>query len=215
MAGVLPSADHERTGASVGTLVVVRAPTARPSALSRNDAERGAEHELRELRRLLPLRGFAPGRGDGGTGRAASGEAPTQCPDNLSAYEGSDERLACICSPERMGAGAVWGTDTYTADSATCRAALHAGAAGRRGGAVSVAMLPGQARYPGTTRNGVQSIELRELRCELPVRAGASGHGRGIAAGSGAGVRGRRSARTTSAPMRAATRRSPVSARRR
>jgi hypothetical protein len=25
----------------------------------------------------------------------------------------------------------------------------------RRGGAVTVRMLPGQARYPGTTRNGV------------------------------------------------------------
>ena len=105
--------------------------------------------------------------------------APTQCPDNLSAYEGSDERLACICSPESLGAGAVWGTDTYTADLATCRAALHAGAVGRRGGTVSVAMLAGQGRYPGTTRNGVQSMNYgsygASFRFETaPAAAGAS-----------------------------------------
>jgi len=104
-----------------------------------------------------------------------SAETPTQCPDNLSAYEGSDERLACVCSPERMGAGAVWGTDTYTADSATCRAALHAGAAGRRGGAVSVAMLPGQARYPGTTRNGVQSMNYENYGASFRFEPGPAG----------------------------------------
>ena len=121
------------TGRRGGTVTAAHA--ARPSALSRDNAERGAEHELRELGRRLPLRGRAAGRRRrGAAGSAAAAAAPTQCPDNLSAYEGSDERLACICSPERLGAGAVWGTDTYTADSATCRAALHAGAAGRRGG---------------------------------------------------------------------------------
>jgi outer membrane protein OmpA-like peptidoglycan-associated protein len=83
--------------------------------------------------------------------------APTQCPDNMDAFGGSDEALTCICPEEAMARGSVWGTDTYTADSATCRAALHAGAAARRGGTVSLRMLPGRPRYPGTTRNGVQS----------------------------------------------------------
>src|ERR671917_1116184 len=76
---------------------------------------------------------------------------PTQCPDNMDVYAGSDETLTCICPAELTGSGTVWGTDAYTADSATCRAALHAGAAGRRGGTVTVRMLPGRPRYPGTT----------------------------------------------------------------
>ena len=114
--------------------------------------------------------------------------APTQCPDNLSAYEGSDERLACICSPESLGAGAVWGTDTYTADSATCRAALHAGAVGRRGGTVSVAMLAGQGRYPGTTRNGVQSMNYGSYGASFRFETAPGGGGGRVAAGSGRGA---------------------------
>lgn len=76
----------------------------------------------------------------------------------MAVYAGSDEVLTCICPAElTTGGGAVWGTDAYTADSATCRAALHAGATGQRGGTVTLRMLPGRRRYPGTTRNGVQS----------------------------------------------------------
>ena len=89
--------------------------------------------------------------------QAAAPAETTQCPDNMDAYAGSDETLTCICPAELTGTGAVWGTDAYTADSATCRAALHAGATGRRGGTVTLRMLPGRPRYPGTTRNGVQS----------------------------------------------------------
>jgi outer membrane protein OmpA-like peptidoglycan-associated protein len=85
---------------------------------------------------------------------AGTGE-PTLCPDTMTAYANSDERLRCICPGEATLRGAVWGSDTYTADSATCRAALHAGAIAMGGGIVSLAMLPGQPRYPGTTRNAV------------------------------------------------------------
>ena len=93
----------------------------------------------------------APGAVPGGQAAAA----PSQCPDNMSAYAESDEVLTCACPAP--ASGSVWGTDTYTADSATCRAALHAGAIGRQGGAVTVRMLPGMPRYPGTTRNGIAS----------------------------------------------------------
>ena len=52
--------------------------------------------------------------------------APSQCPDNMDAFDDSGEVLTCTCPAAQVGQGAVWGTDTYTADSATCRAALHA-----------------------------------------------------------------------------------------
>lgn len=84
--------------------------------------------------------------------------APEQCPDNMTAYSGSDETLSCVCDANQVArAGAIWGTDTYTADSATCTAALHSGQVRRQGGTISLRMLPGQPRYPGTTRNGVTS----------------------------------------------------------
>jgi outer membrane protein OmpA-like peptidoglycan-associated protein len=86
-----------------------------------------------------------------------SAAASGQCPDNMSAYAGSSEVVTCTCPAAQVGAGSVWGTDTYTADSGTCRAALHAGMVGRQGGTVTIEMLPGHERYPGTTRNGVSS----------------------------------------------------------
>jgi outer membrane protein OmpA-like peptidoglycan-associated protein len=95
---------------------------------------------------------------------SAAAEAPTQCPDNMAAYDGSDEVVTCVCPAVQVGQGSVWGTDTYTGDSATCRAALHAGAIGRQGGPVTLRMLPGQARYPGTTRRGVESVNFGAYR---------------------------------------------------
>jgi outer membrane protein OmpA-like peptidoglycan-associated protein len=86
--------------------------------------------------------------------QAAAG--PQQCPTNMDAYAGSDEVLSCVC-PEGGSRGAVWGTGTYTADSDVCTAAIHAGATPARGGPVTIRMLPGAARYPGTTARGVQS----------------------------------------------------------
>ena len=88
---------------------------------------------------------------------AAPASAPSLCPDNMVAYGGSNEMLSCVCPGEATLRGSVWGTDTYTADSATCRAAVHAGMLPQTGGTVSVQMLPGGERYPGTTRNGVSS----------------------------------------------------------
>lgn len=95
----------------------------------------------------------APGK----PAEAAAPAATQQCPDNASAYANSSESFACLCPSEAMGTGSVWGSDIYTADSGICRAAQHAGLITRRGGAVTVQMLPGQPRYIGLTRNGVQS----------------------------------------------------------
>jgi outer membrane protein OmpA-like peptidoglycan-associated protein len=84
---------------------------------------------------------------------------PQPCPDDMTPFAGTDERLTCTCPETSNPRGAIWGTDTYTADSAVCAAAIHAGAVTRRGGEVTLRMLPGRPRYPGTTRNGVQSID--------------------------------------------------------
>ncbi len=56
------------------------------------------------------------------------------------------------------GGSAIWGTDVYTDDSSVARAAVHAGvvAAGQTK-VVTVTILPGQASYPASTRNGVTS----------------------------------------------------------
>jgi hypothetical protein len=62
-----------------------------------------------------------------------------------------------IC-PRNGTVGRVWGTDIYTDDSSICSAAVHAGLITvRRGGRVTVRMMPGEDSYRGTLRNGVTS----------------------------------------------------------
>lgn len=53
----------------------------------------------------------------------------------------------------------IWGTDTYTTDSALCTAGIHAGVITDRGGQFTVMIVPGQPAYRGTTRNGVRSSD--------------------------------------------------------
>ena len=83
-----------------------------------------------------------------------TGKASTGCSANFGA---TAEPVTCTCGPSAI-AGSVWGTETYTADSAICRAALHAGALpAASGGTVTVAPAAGCSNYEGTERNGVQS----------------------------------------------------------
>lgn len=65
--------------------------------------------------------------------------------------------VSCACSPEAASVGAVWGEGTYMEDSATCRAALHAGVIAAEGGVVTVVEAVGAPAYGGSTRNGVVS----------------------------------------------------------
>lgn len=62
--------------------------------------------------------------------------------------------LGCWCGAGTTG-GSVWGTGTYTADSALCAAAAHAGAVDAEGGAVMVQVRPGESSYEGSTAGGV------------------------------------------------------------
>lgn len=52
----------------------------------------------------------------------------------------------------------VYGSDTYTTDSAICVAAVHAGKIKPdAGGKVTIKIQPGQPKYEATTRHGVQT----------------------------------------------------------
>src|SRR5207249_1473748 len=55
--------------------------------------------------------------------------------------------------------GTVYGSGVYTDDSVLAAAAVHAGIlkAGQKG-LVKVTILPGQAKYEGSSRNGVTSV---------------------------------------------------------
>jgi hypothetical protein len=56
--------------------------------------------------------------------------------------------------------GALYGTDTYTTDSTLAKAAVHAGVLKQgQTGVVRVTILPAQATFTGSTRNGVTSSE--------------------------------------------------------
>ena len=66
-------------------------------------------------------------------------------------------RIAVAC-PAGARAATIWGTGTYTSDSALCVAATHAGAlSGTDPGIVIVEVAPGLQAYEGTIRHGIAS----------------------------------------------------------
>lgn len=99
---------------------------------------------------------------------------PAACPDRLVADQTS---LVCACSSAATATGGVWGSDVYTDDSAICRAALHAGIIGTRGGIVWVREDRGRDAYPAVTRNSVASSSWgqwgRSISFGNPDQAGA------------------------------------------
>lgn len=67
------------------------------------------------------------------------------------------EQFTISCSADG-NFGAVWGTDTYTADSSICTAAVHAGALEKAdGGKVTIRIAAGEQQYKGSTANDVTS----------------------------------------------------------
>lgn len=68
------------------------------------------------------------------------------------------ERFVFHCPPDGS-AGVVWGSDTYTADSSVCTAAVHAGLIDfASGGDVTIEIRPGESAYSASTRNGVNTL---------------------------------------------------------
>ncbi|MBS1239845.1 MAG: Milk-clotting protease [Proteobacteria bacterium] len=79
-----------------------------------------------------------------------------QCADaHPSSFRGTSAVLACTCPAG--ASGTVWGSDTYTDDSAICAAARHKGVIGAGGGRVVLQVVPGRQSYQGSARNGVSS----------------------------------------------------------
>jgi len=75
------------------------------------------------------------------------------------------EALTCSCIPAAvMDAGSVSGSDVYTGDSRICRAALHAGTVSRAGGVVTLRVIGGVMRHPGSSRNGVRTADFAAWR---------------------------------------------------
>jgi hypothetical protein len=99
---------------------------------------------------------------------AAAPQAPTVieagCSFNATQIQdgpGGAHRVSCPAGCT----GAVWGSDTYTADSSICVAAIHAGLVGERGGGeVTVILEPGRPAYRGSRRHGIQSSDYGAYR---------------------------------------------------
>lgn len=87
---------------------------------------------------------------------AAQDSSSAPAPANLKGYESQVGQSFTFLVTGNIRAGSVWGTDTYTTDSALAAAAVHAGAVNDgASAAVRVTMVPGQSSYQGSARNGV------------------------------------------------------------
>jgi hypothetical protein len=75
------------------------------------------------------------------------------CPPTLEAIPEGVQH--CRCAPSATGSGLVFGSGPYAGGSATCRAGLHAGVIGPRGGDLVIRVLPLPGESPGGSRNGV------------------------------------------------------------
>ncbi|WP_426573710.1 LCCL domain-containing protein [Aquihabitans sp. McL0605] len=74
---------------------------------------------------------------------------------SLQLAEGDTRDVVCSKAGEL---GSVWGTDTYTADSSICTAAVHQGLITQAaGGGVRIKVTAGADSYEGTTAHGITS----------------------------------------------------------
>ena len=66
---------------------------------------------------------------------------------------GAEIEVKC---PAGCTAGAVWGTGTYTTDSAICTSAIHAGIiTAEEGGTVKVTVVKSLPEYQGSEKHGI------------------------------------------------------------
>lgn len=78
------------------------------------------------------------------------------CTDSVKGRKITDLEFHAVC-PGNCLAGSVWGTKSYTTDSAICLAAMHSGALATEGGKIKVKIVAGQTNYEGTEQNGIKS----------------------------------------------------------
>lgn len=85
----------------------------------------------------------------------SAGQDWTRTVASMGLEEGDEATLNCTPGGKP---GAIWGTDTYTADSNICTAAVHAGLITvADGGGVRIAVTPGQDAYEASEANGITS----------------------------------------------------------
>ncbi|WP_338050847.1 LCCL domain-containing protein [Roseicella aerolata] len=80
---------------------------------------------------------------------------PPGCPASLAAFP--DGIRLCRCAPAALRTGPVHGDGFYAAASAPCRAGLHAGVIGPRGGDLLIRVLPLAGETPGARRHRIAS----------------------------------------------------------
>jgi outer membrane protein OmpA-like peptidoglycan-associated protein len=78
------------------------------------------------------------------------------CPSDYGDFPEDAPPLTCDCDAQAVNEGYVRGANPYLWQSSLCRAALHAGAAGAKGGKI-VVVPDAQPFYPAVTRNGVEA----------------------------------------------------------
>lgn len=93
------------------------------------------------------------------------------CPSDATQYRGGGQR-SCFCDSRSTRNGRVWGTRVYAQESRICRAALHAGVIGDRGGFVTFDLRGGQFSYEGTRRNGVRTRDYGRSARSIDFRGG-------------------------------------------
>jgi hypothetical protein len=124
-----------------------------------------------------PPAGPPPGGGyPGGPGAPAGGLIEAGCTFSAQQLQGDPGAMFQIaCPPGCESTGGLWGTDVYTADSAICKAAIHAGAISPGGGVATVRIESGRPAYRGSARYGVLSNDYGSYPRSYTVFPGAGG----------------------------------------
>jgi len=92
-------------------------------------------------------------------------------PGWLSGYRGRVGATFVFRVTGNPAAGTIWGSGVYTDDSPLAAVVVHAGVLGAgETGLVEVSILPGQARYGSSSRNGVTTNSYADWRGSYRVR---------------------------------------------
>jgi hypothetical protein len=92
---------------------------------------------------------------------------------NATAYRGQMGATLSFECPPNGRPGSVWGTDTYTADSSICTAAVHSGRIQlQTGGVVQIQIAPGMPQYQGTLRGGIASFNFAAYPASFTIVGG-------------------------------------------
>jgi len=95
-----------------------------------------------------------------GEPQAQGGSIEAGCSFTGQQLRGEPGAIFSVSCPSNCSeVGGLWGSDTYTADTAICRAAIHAGAIPGAGGVVMVRVDPGRPAYRGSVHYGVRSSD--------------------------------------------------------